>query len=134
MTSDHLDNDTERVDDATIDDSPLAADHVGKITSDESTEEGTTRENRDDQRLVAFTESGGLRALDGANEVERTVDTVDITGVITEEDTTEGGKGAEKVGLPGDGGLDRLDIVGGLKGDGALAAGLVGPVVDRGHC
>ena len=41
MTSNHLDNNTEAVDDATSNDSPLAADAVSDITGDDSTEEST---------------------------------------------------------------------------------------------
>lgn len=33
-----------------------------------------------------------------------------LTSVITEEDTTKGGKGADEVGLDGDGGLRAGDI------------------------
>ena len=131
VTSDHLDNDTNAVDHATHDDSPLATHAVGKITSDQGTEEGTTRENRDDERLVALGESIGTAALDLLDEKLGAVDTVDVTGIITEEDTSERGEGAHHVGLPGDGSLDLLDIVGSLEGDRAVS--LVGVMIFNAH-
>lgn len=131
MTSDHLDNDTDAVDEAAEDDGPLATHAVGKITSDQGTEEGTARENRDDERLVALRKSIGTAALDLLDEVLGAVDTVDVTGIVTEEDTSERGKGAHHVGLPGDGSLDLLDIVGSLEGDRAVS--LVGVMIFNAH-
>lgn len=118
---DHLNNNTKHVDDTAENDGPLSADHVGKITSSDGTEEGTTRKNRSDEGGVALAQLGGSKALDGLVEDGRAIDTVDVTRVVTEEDTTERGEGAEQVGLPGDGGLDVLNIVGGVDGDGFLA-------------
>ena len=46
----------------------------------------------------------------------RAGDTVDVSGVVAEKDTAEGGEGAEQVGLPGDGSLDHLDVLGGGHG------------------
>lgn len=132
VTSDHLNSDTDRVDDAAHDDSPLATNAVSKITSDQGTEKGTAGEDRDDERLVALGELGGTLALDLLNEELGAVDTVDVTGIITEEDTAKGGEGAQEVGLPGDGSLDLLDILGSLEGDGAVT--LVGVRVLDTHC
>lgn len=125
MASNHLDNNTEAVDDATSNDSPLAADAVSDITGDDSTEEGTAGEDRDDQRLVAFAELVMAKALDLVDEVLGTIDTVDVPRVVTEEDATEGGKGAHEVGLPGDGSLDLVDVIGRLEGDRLVASALV---------
>lgn len=69
MTSDHLNNDTNSVDKATRNDSPLAAHAVGKITSDEGTKEGTAGEDRGDERRVALAEGVGTSALDLVDEV-----------------------------------------------------------------
>lgn len=69
MTSNHLNNNTNSVDEATHDDSPLAADTVGKITSDEGTEEGTAGEDGGDERRVALAEAVGTSALDLVDEV-----------------------------------------------------------------
>jgi len=72
-------------------------------------------------------------AHDGIDEDLGAEDTVDVTGIVTEEDTTEGGEGAEEVGLPGDGGLDVLDILRGVE-DGRGPA-LLGRLLKRvGHC
>lgn len=35
----------------------------------------------------------GICALDGVDELGASEDTVDVTGVVTEENTTEGGEG-----------------------------------------
>jgi hypothetical protein len=110
LAGDHLDYDTDHVDKAAEDDSPLTADPVGKITSDDSTEEGAARENGGDERQVALAEFGGVGAFDSLVEDRRAIDTVDVTGVIAEEDTAERGEGAQEVSLPGDGGFDVIDI------------------------
>merc|ERR1719258_244585 len=80
--------------------------------------ESTSGENRGDEGQVRTGEGvvsrGNIcraRALDELDEPLRASDTVDVPGVITEEDTTEGGEGAHHVGLPGDRSLDALDIV-----------------------
>ena len=118
---DHLDYNTNHVDDSTDNDSPLAADPVGDITGNDGTEEGTARQDGGDERGVALAEGLGANALDGLDEDLGTVDTVDVTGIVAEEDTTERGKGAHEVGLPGDGSLNLLDALGSLEGDGGLA-------------
>jgi hypothetical protein len=113
---------TNDVDNATSDDGPLATNDVGGVTSDESTEESTGREDGGDERQVAALEGGSGCAsgklsgnvgltLDEGDEDAGASDTVDVTGIVTEEDTTERGEGAHEVGLPGDGSLDALDIV-----------------------
>lgn len=51
--------------------------------------------------------------MDDLNEDGRASHTVDVTRVITEEETSERGKGADEVGLPGDGSLDAIDVGGG---------------------
>lgn len=120
FASDHLNDNTDHVDTAAKNNSPLATHVVGKITSNESAKEGTAGQNRDDERGVAF----GKRILTRIDHVDEdlgAVDTVDVTRIVTEEDATERGESAEKVGLPGDGSLDVLDIVSRVEGDGALA-------------
>lgn len=117
----HLDNDSEHVDATADDDGPLSANPVGNITSDQGTEEGTAGQDRGNQGGVAVGELGGEGALDGLVEDGRAVDTVDVTGIIAEEDATERGKGTDQVGLPGDGSLDVLDILGSVDAHGLLA-------------
>ena len=109
--SDHLNGDTDDVDEAAKDNSPLAANHVGKITSNESAKEGTAGQDRDDERRVGFADFGGQRALDGVDEDLGSKDTVDITGIVTEEDTAERGEGADEVRLPRHGRLNSLNIL-----------------------
>lgn len=113
-TSDHLDDDTNHVDEAAENDSPLAAHEVGEVAGDESAKEGTARQDGDDERRVGLGHlgGGGIQSLD---EDLGTEHTVDVTGVVAEEDATERGKGADEVGLPGDGSLDALDVLGGSQ-------------------
>lgn len=126
----HLDDNTKHVDGTTDDDSPLTADPVGDITGSDGTEEGTGREDGGDEGQVVLTQLGGTDTLDGLDEDLGAVDTVDVTGVVTEEDTTKGGEGAHEVGLPGDGGLNGLHVLGSTQrsdcGGGGLDALLVG--------
>jgi hypothetical protein len=44
------------------------------------------------------------------DEVRHAEDTADVTRVITEEDTTKGGKGTHEIGLEGNWGLDALNV------------------------
>lgn len=53
--------------------------------------------------------------LHGGDERLDTVDTVDVPGVITEEDTTERGERAEQVGLPRHWSFDAANIAGGSE-------------------
>ena len=71
-----------------------------------------------------------IRTLDVLDEDGVSQDTVDVSRVITEEDTAEGGKGADHVGLEGYGSLDTVDIVGGLEDDGGAGLALEPPGVD----
>jgi hypothetical protein len=57
------------------------------------------------------------RTFDVVDEDLVTEHTVDISRVITEEDTTERSKGANEVGLEGDGSFNAVDIVSGLEND-----------------
>lgn len=118
---DHLDDNTDSVDGTAKNNSPLATHPVGKVTSDESTEESTDGEDRDDQRLVALRELRDTGAFDGLDEDVVAIDTVDVTRVVTEEDTTERGEGAHEVSLPGNGSLDLLDRFRGMEDDRGLA-------------
>jgi hypothetical protein len=112
-----LNDNTNHVDQAAHDDSPFTSNAVRDITSDDGTEESTGRENRDDERGVGRTDSIwdraiGVETLDVLNEERGWQDTVDVTGVVTKEDTTKGGKGANEVGLEGDGRLNAVDVLG----------------------
>lgn len=122
----HLDNDTDHVDEAADDDGPLSADPVGDVTSNQGTEEGTARQDGGDEGGMGVGELGSGSALNGLVEDGGAVDTVDVTGVVAEEDATKGGKGAHEVGLPCDGSLDVLDILGSVDADGLLARLRVG--------
>lgn len=89
VTSDHLDDNTDHVDTATHDDSPFAANDLGAIATDESAEEGTSREDRDDERSVGSADSSGIVTNNSSDEEGRRETTVDVTRIVTEEDTTE---------------------------------------------
>ena len=116
--SDHLNDHTDSVDNTTVDDSPLAADEVCDITTSDGANECTKRQDRDNEGGVRGRDGVGAGALDILNEDCVSEHTIDITGVVTEEDTTEGGKGADHVGLEGDGSFNAVDIGGGLENDG----------------
>ena len=77
-----LENNTDDVDSATDDDSPATTDGVSDITGDDSTEEGTGREDRSDERVVRTGESGNASALNELDEDRRTGNTVDVTFVV----------------------------------------------------
>jgi hypothetical protein len=62
------------------------------------------------QRLLPRGENCSFGAVDGVNEVIHALDTVDVARVVSEEDTTKGGKGAHHVRLEGDRSLDAIDI------------------------
>lgn len=62
-------------------------------------------------------DGSGSGTLDLVDESLGARDTVDVSGVVAEEDTTERGKGANQVGLPGDGGLDAVDIAASSEND-----------------
>ena len=87
--------------------------------SQELTKEGTGGEDGDDEGLLARgeVEAKGMvgavgRVTKGAEPVVHLHETGDGTGVVTEEDTTEGGEGghgdARKLVLVADGGTDAL--------------------------
>jgi hypothetical protein len=77
-----LENNTDDVDEATNDDGPATTDGVSDITGNDSTEEGTGREDRSDERVVGTGESGLTSALNELDEDGRTSNTVDITCVV----------------------------------------------------
>lgn len=132
---------TNDVDGATNDNGPLATNDVGDITSNKSTEESTSGQDRDNERGVAGADGtargrktlgadGTLNLLDEERGVENTVDVTRVvsgrrqsarvttwrrTSCLPKEDTTEGGEGAEQVGLPCDRRLSHVDIGGGLE-------------------
>lgn len=61
---------------------------------------------------------GTYQVLKGRDEVVHTQDTVDVSRIVTEEDTTKGRKGTHEVGLEGDGGLDAQGVDGAPGGGG----------------
>merc|ERR1712023_152369 len=133
----HLQDNTDDVDETSQNDRPLATNHVGEITSNESTKEGTSGKDRHNERGVAGADSasaiGGIETLgaDGSldllDEKRRVEHTVNVTGIVSEEDTTERCESTKEVGLPGNGALSHVDISGSL--DALGVGGLVGHVV-----
>ena len=105
-----LENATNDVDTAASDDSGASTNSVGQITGDDGTEESTGRQNGDDKGVVGPGECLLAWAFDGLDEDLGAGDTVDVSRVVAEEDAAKGGEGAEQVGLPGDRGLDALDV------------------------
>ena len=68
FSSEHLDDDSDDVDGATRDDGGPSSDRIGQVTGDESTEEGTGREDGDDERGLGSRDLLGTGTLDGVNE------------------------------------------------------------------
>lgn len=111
---------TNHVDYAARDDRPFATDDIGKIAGDDSAEEGTAGEDGHDERLVWTAESRSIVAgvgvgkrgvgLNGVNEVVVAINTVDVSRVVAEEDTSERRKGAHQVRLPSHGSFNAIDI------------------------
>lgn len=114
-----LEDDTHDKDSAAENDRGATTDPISKITSNESSEEGTGRENRGDERLVGRGEGSGVRSFDGVDEVFHAHDARDVTRVVSKEDTTESGEDAHQVGLDCDGGLDPRQIVTTRRGRGS---------------
>ena len=101
-------------DSAAGDDGHAASNEIGAVTGNDGTEEGATRQDRSRQRLIARrqVESGNGSFIIGvwvrkarilANEVFHGQDAGHPAGVISKEDTAKGSKGAEEVGLEGNG-------------------------------
>lgn len=119
-----LEDNTDEEDTAAQDDGGSATNPVSEVTSDQSTEEGTGRENGGDEGLLPVGkgvggELGGIggdrSALHEVDEGLHAQDTGDVSGVITKVDTTKGGKGTHQVGLEGDGSFDTLHISGSVQ-------------------
>lgn len=135
LASNHLNDNTDAVDDTTADDGPLSANAIGKVTSDQGAKEGAARQDRSDERRVRVGQVVAASALDLMDEVEGAVDAVDVSGIVAEEDAAKRSKGAHQVGLPGDGSLDFGDILRRLEvGDGGLLVlvSLLGLVLEGG--
>lgn len=116
----HLDYATKSVDNTAQNDGPFSTNEVGKVTGNQGAKEGSARQDRDDQRSVGFRDSCLADTLDSLDEDLGAQDTVDVTGVITKEDTTERSESTEKIGLPGNGSLDMLNVRGRVEGDGGF--------------
>lgn len=82
--------------------------------------------------MVGTGELGGIAALDDVDEGLTGCHAVDVTRIVAEEDTTEGGKGADEVGFPGHWRLDAIDIAGGREADTAARHACVADAVLRG--
>jgi hypothetical protein len=129
MGGDLKDN-TDDVDDATDDDCIATTNEVGAVTSNECTEESAGGQDGDDERLVWTGECGGIGTFDDMDEDWRASNTVDVTRIVTEEDTAKGREGANQVRLPRDRCLDVVDIVRdsqrGTRHDGRQGGGVFG--------
>jgi len=77
-----LEDDTDSVNDAAKNDSQAATDDISTVTGDDSTEESTRGQDRDDERGVRTGECRGIWAFDEPDEDCRSSDTVDISTVV----------------------------------------------------
>ena len=71
LGSEHLNYDSDKVDEATSDNGGPSSDHISEVTSDKSTEEGTGGKDRDDQRGLGRANLLGTFTLDGVDEDSR---------------------------------------------------------------
>lgn len=115
-----LENATDHEDATAGNDGGPTSNEVGNVTGDKSPEKGTEGENGGGQRLIACWQMeslfgsvvvGGVlvrvrQAGILADEVWHGQNTTHPARVVTEEDTTKGGKGTDQVGPQGDGGLE----------------------------
>ena len=114
MGGDLKDN-ADDVDGATDDDCSATTNEVGAVCSNECTEESAGGQDGDDERLVWTGECGGIGTFDDVDEDWGASNTVNVTRIVTEEDTAKGREGTNQVGLPGDRRLDIVDIVRGSQ-------------------
>jgi hypothetical protein len=113
-----LKSNTNSEDTAASNDGCSTSEPVRKITSDDSAKEGTSREDRDNQRVVGRRQGevcgrigGGSsrwvwQVLELVNEILHSQDTTNITGIVAEEETSKSSEDTHQVGLDGDGGLN----------------------------
>jgi hypothetical protein len=107
-----LNDDTSHVDNASPNDDDPSSELVSQVTSNERTKESTSREDRGNQRVVRGRQSSGVRSLNEVLEDSRSSDTIDVTGIVSEEDTSKGCEGAKKVRLNSNRGLDPVKVGG----------------------
>ena len=111
-----LHGDTGREDEDSEDDGPPSAEEICSGRGEESTEEGTSGQDGDDEGLLRRsdgTHPTGVGFTEHAQPVLHGLDTRDDTGIITKEDTTEGGE----EGLRGwDSGKNTGETRGGRRG------------------
>jgi len=105
-----LEDDADDKDHAADDDGEATAEPIGDVAGHESTEEGSGREDRGNERLVRRSERGGAATFDHLDEDLHAHHTRDVSGVVAEEDTAEGREDAHHVGLHGHRGFDPRDI------------------------
>ena len=111
-----LDDDTNGEYTATSNDGSTTTDPVGKSTREDGTEERTGGQDGNDERLVVRCELISGSMLDEVRGVRTKVvdevvcaeNTVDVSGVVTEQDTSKSSKGTHEVGPEGDRGLGAL--------------------------
>ncbi|KAH0445623.1 general substrate transporter, partial [Aureobasidium melanogenum] len=102
----NLEDNTDGEDTTPDDDSGSATNPIGESTREESTEEGTGRENGNDERLSARSNAVAIgTGLADASEFSKLFledlsahDTIDVTRIVTEQDTSKGGEGTHQVG------------------------------------
>lgn len=116
----NLKNDTNHVDTAANNNCVATSNPVGDITGDDGTKKGAGGQDGDDERLVRTGESCGFFALDDFDEDLGAGDTVDVSGIIAEEDATERSEGAEKIRFPGYGRFNRCVVR--SAGEGAFSS------------
>jgi len=113
-----LQSNTDSKDTTAKNDGGSTSEPVREITSDNSAKEGTSREDRDDERVVGGRQSEGVQFSGGGigggvweflelmNEILHSQNTTHVTGIVAEEETSKGSEDTHEIGLDGDGGLN----------------------------
>jgi hypothetical protein len=113
-----LQSNTNRKDTTAKNDGGSTSEPVREITSDNSAKEGTSRQDRDDERVVGRRQGEGVQFSGGGtgggvweflelvDEILHSQNTTHVTGIVAEEETSKGSEDTHEVGLDGDGGLN----------------------------
>lgn len=106
-----LKNDTNDENDTSENNGEATTEEIREVTSNQGSEEGTSRKNGDNKGRFRRLKGSSSRSINHVDKVLHTLDTTDVTRVITEENTTERSKDAHGVCSPGDGSFNTVKVI-----------------------
>ncbi|KAH3674048.1 hypothetical protein OGATHE_002028 [Ogataea polymorpha] len=113
----NLERNTDRVDTAAGHNNGSSSKHVGQVSGTHSTKKGTCRKNRSNKRFLRRSNDkrGVIVAVfhlssEFMDKVVHTHDTGNVTGVVSEKDTSKRTKGAHKISSHSQGSLDSVNV------------------------